>query len=86
MINTMEHLASGTFTPFPVLDLAKQGARLAHNSRAVMSQVGWLGHSGSVYALADEPRDRREPGGYSPLYIQIGVWEYLGDGKYGIKD
>jgi hypothetical protein len=82
----MEHLTSGTFVPFPVLDLAKQGPHLAHNSRAVMSQVGWLGHSGSVYALADEPRDLRERGGYSPLYIQIGVWEYLGDGKYGIKD
>ena len=82
----MEYPTSSTFTPFPVLDLAKQGTRLAHNSRAVMSQLGWLGHSGSVYALADEPHDRRESGGYSPLYIQIGVWEYLGDGKYGIKD
>lgn len=73
-------------TAFPVLDMAKQGPRLAHNSKAVMSQVGWLGHTGSVYALDDVPRDRREPAGYAPLYLQIGVWEHLGDGKYGIKD
>lgn len=73
-------------TGFPVLDLAKQGLRLSHDSRAVMAQVGWAGHTGSVYALDDEPRDRREPGGYTPLYIQIGIWEHLGDGRYGIKD
>jgi hypothetical protein len=40
-------------TGFPVLDLAKQGPRLAHNSRAVMAQVGWVGHTGSTSAMAD---------------------------------
>jgi hypothetical protein len=70
----------------PVLRMSKQGQRLPRDSDAVMAQVGWIGQSGYVYALDDQPRDAREPGGYSPLYIQIGVWENLGDGKYGIKD
>lgn len=51
-----------------------------------IAQVGWLGQSGSVYALDDPPRGGREPGSYSPLYIQIGTWEHLGDGRYGIND
>lgn len=52
-----------------------------------MAQVGWLGHkAGGVYALADQPLDGREPGGFSPLYIQIGTWEDLGDGKWGIRE
>lgn len=80
------HAGEFMTTAFPVLDMAKQGPRLGHNSRAVMAQVGWLGHSGSVYALDDEPHDQRERGGYAPIYLQVGRWEYLGDGKYGIKD
>lgn len=51
-----------------------------------MAQVGWIGQTGEVYALGDPPFDNREPGGFSPLYISVGVWEYLGDNKYGIKD
>lgn len=82
----MKHLMNGVFVPFPVLSLHKQGPRLAHNSKQVMSQIGWVGQTGSVYAIDDEPRDSREPGSYQPLYISVGVWEYLGDGKYGIKD
>jgi hypothetical protein len=68
----------------PVLDPAKSGRTLPRDSRAVMRQIGWLGHTGAVYAMDADP-SRKEKGGYSPLYIQIGVWEYLGDGKYGIK-
>lgn len=52
----------------------------------VMAQVGWLGdRDGAVYALADAPYDDREPGGFSPLYIQIGSW-VLVDGKWTIND
>jgi hypothetical protein len=51
-----------------------------------MSQIGWIGATGEVYVVDDQPMDDREPGGFHPLYIQIGVWEHLGDGKYGIKD
>lgn len=71
MISYEERDKPDMTTAFPVLDMAKQGPRLGHNSRAVMAQVGWLRHSGS---------------GYAPICSQIGVWEYLGDGKYGIKD
>jgi hypothetical protein len=81
----MDHLMSGEYRQVR-LRASEQGARLAHNSRAAMAQVGWLGFSGAVYRLDDPPRDHREKAGYQPLYIQIGVWEYLGDGKYGIKD
>lgn len=56
------------------------------SENAVMAQVGWLGFTGMIYELADEPRDFREPGGYSPLYIQIGVWEELEPGVWSIKD
>jgi hypothetical protein len=50
---------------------------------AAMSQVGWLGHTGAVYGLHDPPRDSREPGGYSALYIQIGV--YVTDPESGAR-
>lgn len=64
----------------------KHGSPLHRDSNLVMAQNGWVGHTGRVYALDDPPRDSRELGGYSPLYIAIGTWEHLGDGKYGIKD
>lgn len=59
---------------------------LPATSHPVMAQVGWLGHrAGHVYALADQPFDTREPGGFSPLYIQIGTWREQ-DGRYEIRD
>jgi hypothetical protein len=41
---------------------------------AVLAQIGWVGSRGNhhVYALTDPPYDGREPGGYTPLYIQVG--------------
>ena len=59
---------------------------LPRDANPVMAQVGWLGASGTVYALGDSPSDGRERGSYSPIYIQIGTWEDLGDGRRGIKD
>lgn len=59
---------------------------IPRDSRLVLVQVGWLGATGEVYPLNDQPMDDREPGSFTPLYIAIGVWENLGDGKYGIKD
>lgn len=42
-------------------------------SRVWQRQVGWLGASGNVYRFDEEPNARAdEPGGYSPLYIDIG--------------
>ena len=39
----------------------------------LLRQVGWLGHkAGHLYDLADVPKRDREPGGYSPVYIEIG--------------
>lgn len=59
---------------------------LPHYYRPVMRQIGWLGQTGAVYEFDDAPYDGREPGGFSPLYIQVGTWEDLGDGHWGIKD
>jgi hypothetical protein len=65
-------------------------APLPAHDRPVMVQVGWLGHrDGTVYGLHEDPLERhaREHSfGMSPLYIQIGSWEHLGDGKMGIRD
>lgn len=51
----------------------------------VMNQIGWLGHSRRVYGLDEDP-SRTENGGFTPLYIQTGTWEDLGEGRLGIKD
>jgi hypothetical protein len=59
---------------------------LPRDANPVMCQLGWVGASGTVYALDDQPLDGREGGSYSPLYIRIGTWEDLGNGKWGIKD
>ena len=50
-----------------------------------MNQIGWLGHSRRVYGLDEDP-SRTENGGFTPLYIQTGTWEDLGEGRLGIKD
>lgn len=50
----------------------------------VWAQVGWLGQSGTVYALDDDVAEN-EPGGFRELYVSIGAWKDLGDGHYGIK-
>ena len=36
----------------------------------VWQQYGWLGHSGYLYALGEDPSGN-EPGGFSPLYVMI---------------
>lgn len=56
------------------------------SASVALAQVGWIGQSGGVYALNDQPMDGREPGSFQPLYISVGTWEDLGDGHYGIKD
>lgn len=69
--------------PFAAYRLARP---LPPDSRPVMAQIGWAGRSGAVYALDDEPcRDQREPGGYRPLYVQVGVWAEV-DGEWRIID
>ena len=70
----------------PTLAQHIHGPTLPRDSNLALAQVGWIGATGEVYALDDQPRDGREPGSYSPLYLALGVWEHLGDGKYGIKD
>ena len=64
----------------------EHGPALPRDDRTVMAQVGWLGASGAVYALDDQPLDGREAGSFTPLYLGLGVWEDLGDGRWGIKD
>ena len=62
------------------------GRTIPRNPGLALNHVGWLGQSGTVYALDDEPHGPREPGSYAPLLMQIGTWEDLGDGHYAIKD
>lgn len=59
---------------------------LRHDDPRAFAQVGWICQTGAVYALDDAPGRDREPGSFQPLYIAVGVWEDLGDGKYRIKD
>jgi hypothetical protein len=70
----------------PTLAQSKHGSALPHDSNLAISQVGWLGATGEVYALDDPPYDSREPGSFTPLYMAVGVWEDLGDDHFGIKD
>lgn len=51
-----------------------------------LAQIGWVGSSGYVYPLACGPNSSEEPGGFAPLLIQVGTWEDLGDGHWGIRD
>lgn len=45
---------------------------LQFNMLHAMRQVGWLGQTGNVYAYDEEATAReQEPGGYSPLYLEI---------------
>lgn len=51
--------------------------RTRHFEHPALAQVGWLGHADSkVYSLSENPAET-EPGGFSPLYIQIGtyIWD-----------
>lgn len=51
----------------------------------VLQQVGYLGASGTFYPNGAKVSEH-EPGGWSEMYISVGVWQDLGDGHYGIKD
>lgn len=52
---------------------------------AAYAQVGWLGQTGGVYGLDEHPSDS-EPGGFTPLYIQIGRYVTDGDGRRYLED
>jgi hypothetical protein len=56
------------------------------STNMALAQIGWLGQTGGIYHLGAAPSKDQEPGGYSPLYLSVGVWEDLGEGHYGIKD
>ncbi len=51
----------------------------------VLRQVGWLSRDNEVYDLSD-PDLTTVLDGLRPLFIVTGVWEDLGDEKWGIKD
>lgn len=56
-------------------------------NHAILRQVGWLGHRrGDVYPLRESPNLLTEPGGYSPLYIQVGTYVYDADGNKTWED
>jgi hypothetical protein len=66
------------------LKLHEHGRALPHDSHAAMTQVGWLGASGTIYPLHKGPL--RGESSFTALYIQIGVWEEIGPGCWAIKD
>ncbi|MFJ8815453.1 hypothetical protein [Amycolatopsis thermoflava] len=60
------------------------GSEPIHAEHWALRQVGWLGQSGTVYALGEKPR---ESGGFTPLYIQIGTYHQdPGSGRYLLDD
>jgi hypothetical protein len=40
------------------------------NKRIVFRQVGWLGQTGELYAMDEDPTPT-EPGSFGPIYHQI---------------
>lgn len=66
--------------------LTQQGQHRRFDHPA-LAQVGWIGHADRrVYGLDEHP-SLTEPGGFSPLYIQVGT--YLLDaesGQYFMED
>jgi len=73
-------------TPTPVLRRPKTFQTLDRQSTAALAQVGWTGQTGAVYNIDDAPYDDREPGGFAPLYIQVGTWVEYDDGVWRIED
>lgn len=56
------------------------------DAQPAMAQVGWLGQTGTVYPLDAGPNRVQEPGGFAPLYLQVGVWKEIEDGTYAVFD
>lgn len=55
-------------------------------NQPVLLQVGWISlYQGEVYKLDAVPTEALREG-IAPIYVQIGSWEDLGEGKFGIKD
>jgi hypothetical protein len=56
------------------LVISEQGQPF-QGANAIFAQVGWVGHrDGAVYRLIGDNAIRSEPGGVSPLYIQVGTY------------
>jgi hypothetical protein len=43
-----------------------------HDPHTRLRQIGWLGHTGETYPWWETPTAEQEPGGYMPLYIELG--------------
>lgn len=41
--------------------------------KTLFRPVGFQGHKSGVF-YSDAPTNEQEPGGYSPIYIQIATW------------
>jgi hypothetical protein len=54
-------------------------------SNWAIRQWGWLGHSGKVYKLGDKAVES-EPGGFSPLYLQVGFYRTDEKGNKILED
>lgn len=56
-------------------------------AHAILRQIGWVGHkNGAVYALGERVSAFQEPGGFSPLYIQVGTYVFDEDGNKMWRD
>jgi hypothetical protein len=58
-------------------------------TNAALAQIAWLGFSGTVYPYRKDwtgPGKTSEPGGFSPLYMQIGTWQEIEPNVWRIKD
>lgn len=69
-----------------VLDRTRLGPQVAHNSTDAFAQVGWLGRSGTTYAMGVLPAvlALAEPHGHEPVFVRVGKWAYRGNGQYVI--
>lgn len=84
-MNLTEH-ARRELGPCGRLAMSIHRAPLPASDRPAMAQVGWLGQTGAVYALASPPSKSSEPGSYTPLYMQIGVWVEVEPGTWVIAE
>lgn len=54
---------------------------LVVEEKTLFRQVGWRGQSGEFYQKDENPTAHNEPGGFSPVYIQIATADPEGGWK-----
>ena len=68
------------------LDMSVQSMVIDKFNNIAFAQVGWLGGTGRVYGLHENPASTQK-GSFTPLYIQVGHWEQSeNDGEWMVQD